>query len=147
HLTVRPADGFDEVPVVVALDQVRDGLRIGLGREGVALLGEALLELAVVLDDAVEDDRDLLAVAARERVRILLGDAAVRGPPRMPDPGLRRRAGGRRLLQPLERTDSADVPERTVLQQGHARRVVAAVLEPLETGEQQLLAFTRPYVA
>ena len=50
---------LDEVAVVVLLDQVRDGLGVGLGREGVTGLAQPLAQLAVVLDDAVEDDRDL----------------------------------------------------------------------------------------
>ena len=68
----REPDGLDEIALVVPLDQMGDGLRVGLGRERVAVGREALLELAVVLDDAVEDDREL----ARGRSR----RAGVRSP-------------------------------------------------------------------
>ena len=43
HLVVRLADRLDEVAGVVALDQVRDGLGVGLRREDVALGLEARL--------------------------------------------------------------------------------------------------------
>jgi hypothetical protein len=76
----------DEVAVVLALEQVHHDFGVGLGPERVAFLDELRLELAVVLDDPVEDDRDLRGVAAGERMRILDGDAAVRGPPRMAQP-------------------------------------------------------------
>ena len=83
ELAEREPDGLDEIALVVALDEVRDGLGVGLGRERVAVGGEALLQLAVVLDDAVEDDRELRGVAAGERVRVRLGDAAVCRPARV----------------------------------------------------------------
>ena len=48
---------------------------------------QALAQLAVVLDDPVEDDRELAAVAAGERMRVPLGDAAVRRPARVAEAG------------------------------------------------------------
>jgi len=42
ELGVGQADGLDQVAVVVVLDQVRDGLRVGLRREDVALLDQAV---------------------------------------------------------------------------------------------------------
>ena len=83
ELGVGASHRLDEVALVVLLDQVRDGLGVGLGREDVALLDEAGAELAVVLDDPVEDDRELLALLGGERVRVRLGDAAVRRPARV----------------------------------------------------------------
>ena len=41
ELGARLPDGLDEVAVVVVLDQVRDGLRVGLGAELVAVVLEA----------------------------------------------------------------------------------------------------------
>ena len=76
-----------------------------------ALGDQALAQLAVVLDDPVQDDRQLRAVAAG-RVRVLLGDAAVGRPARVPEAvvgGGAVRAG--RLLQVLEVAHGADVLE------------------------------------
>ena len=83
HLAERLAHGLDEVAVVVALDQMRDGLGVGLGGKGVALAFEPVLELAVVLDDAVEHDREAGVVAAGQRMRVRLRDGAVRRPARV----------------------------------------------------------------
>ena len=58
ELGEREPHGLDEIALVVALDEVRDGLGVGLGGEDVPVRGEALLQLAVVLDDPVQDDRD-----------------------------------------------------------------------------------------
>ena len=58
ELRVRLLYGGDEIAVVMALDEVHDDLGIGLRRKRVALGDELFLQLAVVLDDAVEHDRD-----------------------------------------------------------------------------------------
>ena len=101
-----------EVAVVLLLEQVHDDFGVGLGRERVALGDELLAQLAVVLDDAVEHDRELARVAADERMRVLLGDAAVRRPARVTETVVRDgavRAG--RVDQILELADRADVVE------------------------------------
>ena len=56
---VDGAHGLEQVAVVDGLEQVRDHLGVGLGAEDVAAGLELALELAVVLDDPVEDDREL----------------------------------------------------------------------------------------
>ena len=66
----------------LALDEVRDDLRVGLGLELVALRLQLFLQLEVVLDDAVVHDDDA-ARAVAVRMRVLLGRAAVRGPARV----------------------------------------------------------------
>ena len=140
--------GLDEVSLVVALDEMRHRLGVGLGGEGVTVVDEALGELAVVLDDAVEDDRDLRGLAAGEGMGVRLGDAAVRRPARVPEPGGRGRAvrAGARLQVP-ERADRADVLEPARLEEGDPGRVVAAVLQALEALQQQRLALTRSDVS
>ena len=55
--SVRDADRFDEVAVVRVLEQVHDDLGVGLRGEPVAGCEQLLAQLAVVLDDAVQDDR------------------------------------------------------------------------------------------
>ena len=59
QLGVGGAHRRDEVALVVALDEVRDDLGVRLGRELVALLEQRRLQLAVVLDDPVEDEVDV----------------------------------------------------------------------------------------
>jgi hypothetical protein len=142
------ANGLHEVALVVALDEVRDGLRVGLGGEDVTLVRETGPELAIVLDDAVQHDRDALGLAAGERMRVLLGDRTVRRPARVAQPGRRGRAvRARRLPQVLEVPDRADVLEPVRLEEGEAGGVVPPVLEPLETLQEQRLALARPDVS
>ena len=83
ELAVGLARRLEQVAVVVALDQVDDHLGVGLGVEDVALGLERRLQLAVVLDDPVQHDRELVLVAAGERMRVLLVDGAVGGPARV----------------------------------------------------------------
>ena len=84
EVPVRRAHGLGQVADIVALDEMGDHLCVGLGRERVAVGLEALAQLAEVLDDAVQDDGDLL-VAAGERMRVLHADAPVRRPARVAD--------------------------------------------------------------
>src|SRR5467141_1409353 len=119
---------------------MHDDLCIGLGAEAMAFCFERFLQLAIVLDDAVEHDRKPAVLATRQRVRVLLVDGAVRRPARVTETVIRLRAvRARCVLQELEVADGAHVLEAAVLAQRDAGRVVAAVLEPLETVEQQLL--------
>ena len=68
---VGAAHGFDEVAVVGVLEQVRDDLGVGLGAERVAGGEQLVAQLAVVLDDPVQHDRELAVVARLERMRVL----------------------------------------------------------------------------
>src|SRR5581483_9362850 len=139
EVRVRTLDGLDEVAVVRALDQVRDDLRVGLGAELVPGVLELVLELAVVLDDAVEDDRDAV-IAAREGVRVRLADAAVRRPARVPEARRRRRAVvARGAAEEREVADRVHVLEPGSLEQRDPGRVVAAILESFQPSEQELL--------
>ena len=93
QLRQRAADRRREaVAAALLLDQVRDDLRVRLGDERVALGDQLALQLEVVLDDAVVDDDDA-AVAVAVRMGVLLGRPAVRGPARVADAELARRAG------------------------------------------------------
>src|SRR4030095_1461842 len=94
-------DGLDEIALVVPLDEVRDGLGVGLGAKRVPFRDQALSEFAVVLDDAVEHDRELRRIAAGERVRVGLRHTAVRRPARVPEAGRRRRPVARGALLPV----------------------------------------------
>src|SRR2546430_1377821 len=80
---------------------------------------------AVVLDDPVQHDRELVVVAGGEGMRVLLGDAAVRRPARMTEAGARDRtvrAGG--LRQVREVPDRAHVFETVLFEERDSGRVV-----------------------
>ena len=123
ELRVRRLDGGGEITGVGALDQVDDDLRVGLGAERCALGDQGLPQLAVVLDDPVQHDRELVVVAAGERVRVLVRNRAVGRPARVAEPGRRRRAvraGGR--LQLLEVADRARCSRDRRPRAGRSRR-------------------------
>ncbi len=58
ELAVCGAYCLDEIARVVALDEMRHDLGVGLGAEDVRLELELVAKLAEVLDDAVENDGD-----------------------------------------------------------------------------------------
>src|SRR5919109_3044255 len=141
-------DRLGEVAVVEGLDQVRDRLRVRLRAEGVPILLEPCPELAVVLDDPVQHDRQLTVLAGGQRVRVALGHRAVRRPARVAETGRRLRAVRRRGgLEELEVPDGADIVEAVVFQERDAGGVVAAVLESLEAVDQEWLRCSRPDVS
>ena len=130
------------------LDEVDDDLGVGLGVEDVALLLEREPQLAEVLDDPVQHDRDLVLVAAGERMGVLLRDPAVGGPARVSEPGRGQRAVVLHdLLQVLEIADRAHVVEPLVLEHREAGRVIAAVFEALQAVDQERLRPARPDVS
>ena len=123
ELRVDARERLHEITVVLVLEQVHDDLRIGLGGELMALGDQALAQLAVVLDDAVEHDRELALVAARQRVRVQLGDAAVRCPARVTEAVPRSRAvRARSVDEILEVADGAHVVEAGRLRAARCRR-------------------------
>ena len=85
HERQRAAHGvLEAVAVHLALDQMRDDLGVGLGLELVSLRLQLVLQLEVVLDDAVVDDDDA-AGAVAVRMRVLLGRPSVGRPARVAD--------------------------------------------------------------
>jgi hypothetical protein len=140
ELVVGGADCGDQVAGVVTLDEMRHDFRVGRRAERVSVSLERPLELAEVLDDAVQHHGDTAVVTARERMRVLLVDGAVRRPTRVAETVVRgrviRAGGGFEVAQVADRTD---VVEPAVLAQRDPGRVVAAVLEPLEPTQQQVL--------
>ena len=149
HQQERPAHGVLEAVVFhLALDQVRDDFGIGLGDERVALPLKLLLQIEIVLDDAVVNDDDL-ARAVAVRVRVLFGGPAVRRPPRMADAVV---AGDRvQAVMTSSSRDSLPALRRksmiAVVHHGHARRVVAAVFEPPQSVDEDRDDFLRSDVA
>jgi hypothetical protein len=85
-----------------------------------------LLQIEVVLDDAVVDDHDP-AGAVPVRMRVLLRRTAVRGPSRVADPVLPlERIDGDRLLETRELAGAAPELDRSVADDGDPSRVVTA---------------------
>ena len=137
----RVGDRVREVSAVVVLDQVADGLGVRLGLESMAAADQFATKFGEVLDDPVDRDGQR-PIAGQERMRIFDGCAAVRRPARVSDaavgadPGPVHRVGefGYRTGRP----HALESRSRTVADhEAHSRRVVAAVLEALETLEQQ----------
>ncbi len=148
ELGVGGTHGVHEVAVVVLFDEVRHRLGVGLRGEDVSGLDEALAQLAVVLDDAVEHDGHLRRVLGREGMRIRLGDASVGGPARVTEARRRRRAlVTRQSLQVLEVADGAQVLQPVRFEQRDPGGVIAAVLEALQAVQKQVLALPRPDVS
>ena len=120
--------------------QAGDDLGVGLRAEVVPLGRELAAQLGVVLDDAVVHNHQRAVRRARNlgrnRVRVLLRWASVRGPARVPQA---RRAGkrrGRQLLgQDANLALGAQARNLAVGERGQSRRVVAAILEALKCFE------------
>ena len=73
-----------QIAVEMAFHQVRDYFGVGFGGESVSLGLQAMLELEVVLDDAVMDHHHV-AMAIAMRMGVLFGGPAVGSPARMAD--------------------------------------------------------------
>ncbi len=137
HLRQRGGDGILQVPVEGLVDQVREDLGIGLAAERVAQLLELPPQDRGVLDDPVVDDGDL-AAAIVVRVRVRGGRGAVGRPARMgqtersvrqvPFDRFRQLGDLARHLSSIEAPVGAD---------GDSRRVVAPILQPPQTLQQQ----------
>src|SRR2546428_3879078 len=129
------------------LDEMRQGLRVGVGHEAVTATLERGPQGVRILDDTVVHQGDG-AGAVGVRVCVPLGRRAVRRPARVRDAarslhGLLRE----RVPQPLHASrDLAHYHTAAVLDR-QARRVVPAVLEPPEALEQNRGRITRADVA
>src|SRR5439155_12276545 len=137
HLRERPAHRVRQrLPRLLLVgDEVREDFRVGLGGELVPGAGQRLLQLEVILDDAVVHHRD---AAVLVRVRVLVGWLAVRGPAGMTDAGHpARRLLPEPLLEIRELPLGPDDGEPFLAQYRHARRVIASVLELAQPVHQQ----------
>ena len=95
---VRPAG------IQLGRHKLRDDLGIGRRFAVVAALGQLLLELAEVFDDAVVNERDDV-VAADVRVGVRVGRRPVRGPARVAEADLAARGVRLQLARPDRRRD------------------------------------------
>ena len=141
-------DGLGEVALVGLLDQMRERLRVGLGGQPVATGGEPVAELPEVLDDAVVDDRDLArAVLVGMSVEVI--GAAMGGPAGVGQADRRMgRAVGDGRAQVGELAGLLlDEQAAGIIDEGDARRVVAAVLEPLQAFDEDRARLAGPRIA
>ena len=147
HLAQGGAHGARQPLVHVLLDEVRHDLGVRLAREGVPALGEPGAQVLVVLDDAVDHDRDTPG-AVGVRVGVLLVGPAVRGPARVPEAGGGRGAVvARGLEQLVQVADGAHHVDAVRLDERDPRGVVAAVLQAPEAVEDDGLAGSTADVA
>jgi len=148
----EPADGsadcFFETAVVVSLDQVGDDLGVGLRLELVPFGGKLAPELEVVLDDAVVDDHHVAARAA-VRMGVFFRGPAVSRPARMAD--AEQPVGGLDAEDLLEIVQlafgPADVQAPLAVDHGQACRVIAAILQALQSVEQERYGFSFAQIA
>ena len=152
----RAANRIREIAVVIERDQVRDYLRVSVGAAFDQVSGEAGAQLEIVLDDAVEHDHEA-AAGVGMGMRVLLGDATVRRPARVSDPGgdarrhryrprrgqgpdtARSRVGRQRNLERAEIADSAYALDLPILPPGDPSRVISTVLQAPEPLQQDIL--------
>src|SRR5215831_21329835 len=108
---------------------------LGIGAELRASLFQLVAKLAKILDDAVVDHGEALG---RMRVRVMFGRSAVGRPAGVADAD---RAGERLAREPCfeiaQLALGTPTRELPAFQRGHARRVIAAIFEPLERINKQ----------
>jgi hypothetical protein len=120
--------------LIMASDQMRQDFGVGRGTEGVALGQELLLEAVAIFNDAVMYDGDFAGLI-EVRMGILIRRRPMRGPARVADAD---RAGGRLLAQQHGQT-LVDIAhflahmQPAPAQNGHASAVIAAILQPAQT--------------
>ena len=149
HVQERSPSGILELVVGrhLLLEQVRDDLGIGFRDERVPELLQLVLQVQVVLDDAVVHDDDL-AGAVLVRMGVLLRGPAVRGPARVADAvdSLERlRVDG--LLEVHELARAAPSLDLPVADDGDACGVVAAIFEPPQPVDEDGHDFLRAEIA
>jgi hypothetical protein len=127
---------------------VGDNLGVGLRAEALTVGDQGPLDLAVVLDDAVKHDRDIPLLARHERVRVLLGHAAVRRPARVADARRGARGDAASLeLEVLELADRLDRVQALTPDQADPGRVIPAVLQPLQTVQEPVLGSAPTHIS
>ena len=148
ELSQRVAERVGQVALVGLLDEMGDRLGVGLRGEGVPARLEPVAELPEVLDDPVVDHRDL-AGAVLVRVGVQVVRPAVGRPARVgqADRGMRGPIGDGRLEVDQLAGTLLDEEVAGVVDEGDPGRVVAAVLEALETLDQDRARFARTGVA
>ena len=122
--------GFALRRVVMLADEMGEHFSIGLRLKGVPLADQVVAQGLVILDDAIVDERELVALV-KVRVGILIRHAAMGGPAGVADAhGALRRLGQQEIGQVGNAAHALAHLHRPTLDGGDTRRVVAAVFEP-----------------
>ena len=106
---------------------MRDGFRIRLARENMALPDQLLAQLAEILDDAIVDDGHLVG---RVRMRVVLGRPPVSRPARVAETDMAlERMGGELFLEIAQLSAGAHAREPAALERRNPGGIVAAILK------------------
>ena len=112
----------------LARQQMGHGFRVRLRLESHAFFFELRFQLAVILDDAIVNDRHM---PRDVRMRIRLVRHAMRGPARVPDASRTLQVKPGQFLRKMHQlARRAHARELALLNCAYARRVIAAVLKP-----------------
>jgi hypothetical protein len=117
----------------LAGDEIAEHLGVGFRLEGVALLEQEFFDRAVVFDHAVVDQGQL-AIARHVGVGVGVSDAAMGGPAGVADAtGADQGKPGRLLDQRFDAPGLLGNGEGAIVEQGEPGRIVAPVLQALQT--------------
>ena len=137
HCLGECIDGPHFIFFIVVIYELDEHFRVRLGIEGIAVIEELFLDLAVVLDDAVVDTHDAAVIAAMG-MSVGLRRVAVRRPARVPDAAAA--ADRDRLQLLLEVLELAlgldDLRGPPMIANSDARRVIAPVFELFKAAQQ-----------
>ena len=137
HRLGERVDGPHFVFFIVVIYELDEHFRVRLGIEGIAVMQEFFLDLAVVFDDAVVDSHDAAVIAAMG-MSVGLRRVAVRRPARVADAAAA--ADRERLQLLLEVLELAlgfdDLRGSPLPADGDARRVISSVLELFKAAQQ-----------
>ena len=124
-------------PVIqVFLDKVSNHLSVGFSGEAMPFAGQSLLQLEIVLNDAVMHHHHR-TVAVLVRMGVLHRRSAMGGPTRVSDAiSAVHRILADHLFQIAQFAGGTAYLERACLDHGETGRVVTAVLQPLQSFEQ-----------
>ena len=137
HRLGERIDGPHFIFLIVVIYELDEHFRVRLGIEGIAVMQEFFLDLAIVFDDAVVDAHDAAVIAAMG-MGVGLRRVAVRRPARVPDAAA---AADRERLQLLLKVLELalgldDLRGPPMIANSDARRVIAPVFQFLQAADQ-----------
>ena len=137
HRLGERVDGPHFIFFIVVIYELDEHFRVRLGIEGIAVMQELFLDLAIVFDDAVVDTHDAAVIAAMG-MSVGLRGVAVRRPARVADAAATTDCDRLQLL--LEVLELAlgfdDLRGFPLAADGDARRVIPSVFELFKAAQQ-----------